>query len=102
MTHFSRRDFTRDAAAATAISYSRIKGANDRLQLGYIGVGNRGTQVHEAFLEHGDQVTVALCDLRDDYMVHTTKISRATPKLYKNYNKLLEDNNVEAGGIATP
>lgn len=102
MSDFSRRDFARAAAAASALSYSRIMGANDRLQIGYIGVGNRGTQVHEAFLEHGDQVTVALCDLREDYMAHNAKISRATPKQYKDYKKLIEDKNVEAVVVATP
>lgn len=102
MDYSSRRTFMGAAGLATALSYSRILGANDRLQIGYIGVGNRGTQVHEAFLEHGDQVTVALCDLRDEYMDHNAKISRATPKKYKEYKKLLEDKDVQAVVIATP
>jgi predicted dehydrogenase len=102
MSNITRRDFTRAASAVTALSYSRIQGANNRLQLGYIGVGNRGTQVHEGFLEHGDQVTVALCDLREEYMEHNAKISRATPKKFKDYKKLLEEKDVEAVVIATP
>jgi predicted dehydrogenase len=102
MNEFSRRDFARAAGAASALSYSRILGANDRVRVGYIGVGNRGTQVHEAFLEHGDQETVALCDLREDYMDYNTKISRAAPKHYHDYRKLLEDRNVDAVVIATP
>lgn len=96
----NRRNFT--AAAATALSYSRILGANDRLQIGYIGLGNRGDQVHDGFLEHGDQVTVAVCDLRDDYLDFAIKKSRATPKKYKDYRKLLEDKEVQAVAIATP
>jgi predicted dehydrogenase len=98
----TRRDFARSAGLATALSYSRILGANDRLRMGYIGVGNRGDQVHDAFLEHGDQQTVALCDLRDDYMDFAIKKSRATPKKYSNYKKLLEDKDVDAVVIATP
>lgn len=101
-SEWSRRNFSRAAVAATALSYSRIWGANERLQVGYIGVGNRGTQVHEAFLEHGDQVTVGLCDLRDEYMAFNAKISRATPKKFKDYRKLLEDRDVEAVVISTP
>ncbi len=101
MNGLSRRDWAR-AGTAAALSYSRILGANDRLQIGYIGTGNRGTQVHEAFLEHGDQVTVALCDLREDYMDHNARISRATPKKYKEYRKLLEDKDVQAVVIGTP
>jgi len=68
MSDFTRREFTRAAGLATAASYSRILGANDRVRVGYIGLGNRGDQVQDAFLEHADQETVALCDLRDDYL----------------------------------
>ena len=98
----SRRSFARAAVSATALSYGRIQGANERLRIGYIGVGNRGDQVHDAFLEHGDQETVALCDLREDYMDFAAKKSRATPKKYKDYRDLLADKNVEAVAISTP
>jgi predicted dehydrogenase len=94
--------FTRRAAVATALSYSRILGANDRVQVGYIGLGNRGDQVHDAFLEWPDQQTVAICDLREDYLDLASKKSRATPKRYKEYRKLLEDRDVQAVAIATP
>ncbi|MBV8820493.1 MAG: Gfo/Idh/MocA family oxidoreductase [Acidobacteriaceae bacterium] len=98
MDNISRRTF----AALGALSYSRILGANDRVRMGYVGLGNRGDQVHDAFLEHGDQETVAVCDLRDDYMDFAIKKSRATPKKYSDYRKLLEDKNVDAVVIATP
>src|SRR5690349_22105281 len=98
----TRRDFARGAAVSTALSYSRILGANDRVRMGYIGLGNRGDQVHEAFLEHGDQQTVAVCDLRNDYMDLAVKKSRATPKKYAGYKDLLDDKNVDAVVIATP
>src|SRR5438309_238356 len=98
----TRRSFTRAAALTTALSYSRIFGANDRVRIGYIGLGNRGDQVHDAFLEHGDQQTAAVCDLRDDYLDNAVKKSRATPKKYKDYKKLLEDKSVDAVVIATP
>src|SRR5438270_13513901 len=99
----TRRDFARAAAiTATAASYSRILGANDRLRMGYIGLGNRGDQVHDAFLEHGDAQTVAVCDLREDYLDFAVKKSRATPSRYKDYQKLLADKNVDAVVIATP
>ena len=80
MDELTRRGFTRAAGLATALSYSRVLGANDRVRMGYIGLGNRGDQVHDAFLEHGDQETVALCDLRDDYLDLAVKKSRSSPK----------------------
>ena len=70
--------------------------------MGYIGLGNRGDQVHDGFLEYADQQTVAICDLRDDYLDFAAKKSRATPQRYKDYRKLLEDKEVDAVAIATP
>jgi predicted dehydrogenase len=102
MNSISRRNFARAAGVATALSYSRIQGANDRVRVGYIGLGNRGDQVHDAFLEHGDQQTVAVCDLRDDYMDFAIKKSRVQPAKYKDYRKLLDDKNVDAVAISTP
>jgi predicted dehydrogenase len=102
MERFTRRDFARSAGLATALGYSRIQGANDRVRMGYIGLGNRGDQVHDAFLEHGDQQTVAVCDLRDDYMDFAIRKSRANPRKYADYRKLLEAKDVDAVVIATP
>jgi predicted dehydrogenase len=97
----TRRDAVR-TGAITALSYSQILGANERIRMGYIGIGNRGDQVHDAFLEHGDAQTIAVCDLRDDYMDFAAKKSRGTPAKYKDYRKLLDDRNVDAVVIATP
>jgi predicted dehydrogenase len=102
MSTFSRRDFGRSAIAASALSYSRILGANEKIRMGFIGVGNRGDQVHDGFLEHGDSETVAVCDLRDNYMDLAIKKSRGNPAKYNDYRKLLEDKNVDAVVIATP
>src|SRR4051812_39842062 len=102
MDRFTRRDFARSAGLATALSYSQILGANDRIRMGYIGIGNRGDQVHDAFLEHGDAQSVAVCDLREDYMDFAVSKSRASPKKYKDYRKLLDDKDIDAVAIATP
>src|SRR4051794_10606324 len=101
MNELTRRTLVR-AAGMTALSYRNILGANDRVRMGYIGLGNRGDQVHEAFLEFSEAPTVAICDLRDDYLDFAAKKSRATPVRYKDYKKLLDDRNVDAVVIATP
>ena len=101
MNDSTRRHFAR-SGLITALSYSRILGANDRVRMGYIGLGNRGDQVHDAFLEHGDQQTVAVCDLKDSYMDFAIRKSRATPKKYADYKKLLDDKDVDAVVVATP
>jgi predicted dehydrogenase len=70
--------------------------------MGYIGLGNRGDQVHDAFLEYSDAVTAAVCDLREDYMDFAGKKSRVTPTRYADYRKLLDDKSIDAVAIATP
>ena len=90
------------AKAAAALSYSRILGANGRIQMGFIGLGNRGDQVHDGFLEYADSQTVAICDLRDDYLDFAAAKSRGTPARYKDYKKLLENKDVDAVAIASP
>ena len=48
----SRRSFIRSGAAGvalTAAGWSRVSGANDRLRLGVIGTGNRGSDVMSWF-----------------------------------------------------
>lgn len=100
MTNLTRRSFA--GAGVTALSYSRVIGANDRVRMGFIGLGNRGDQVHSAFLEWGDSETVAICDLRDDYLNLAAKKSRGTPARHLDYRKLLDSKDVDAVAIATP
>ncbi len=89
-------------AAVSAASYSRILGANDRVRMGFIGLGNRGDQVHDAFLEHADSETVAICDLKDDYLDLAQKKARRTPVRTRDYRKVLDMKDVDAVAIATP
>ncbi len=100
-----RRHFS-TATALTALSYSRVLGANDRAQLGYIGLGNRGDQVHDGFLEWGDARTAAICDLKSSYLDLAEKKAKDhghdTPKRYADWRKLIEDKSLDAVVIATP
>jgi predicted dehydrogenase len=101
MTTSTRRQFTR-AAAATALSYQRIRGANERVRIGFVGVGNRGDQVLTAFLEYADQEVAAVCDLRDDYMERAAQKARTNPIRLRDYRKLLERKDLDAVVISTP
>src|SRR2546430_9743781 len=54
------------ALSSTALSYTRIAGANDRISLGHIGVGNRGSELDGIVASLKDQKNVemtAVCDL---------------------------------------
>jgi predicted dehydrogenase len=62
-----RRDFLRKASATliTAVSYERIRGANDRLGMALIGSGRRGREVMKAFLTTGRVELRCVCDIYD-------------------------------------
>ena len=54
MNGWTRRDFTKSvilAGATTALGAARVAGAAERVRLGFIGLGNRGDQVLDAFLK---------------------------------------------------
>jgi predicted dehydrogenase len=101
----NRRDFTKTAAAAglaTALSSRRVYGANERLRLGFIGLGNRGDQVLDAFLVHKDAEIVGLCDLYPPYLDFAAKKVGTAPKTHHDYRELLDRKDVDAVVICTP
>ncbi len=90
------------AAALTALSYQRIQGANERVQLGFIGVGNRGTSLLRATKEYADQQTVAVCDVRRDYMENAAHVAGSSPALIGDYRDLISRPDIDAVVIASP
>ena len=58
-----RRTFLRGVTAATALSYSRVYGANERVQLGLIGAGERGRGDMGKFVKSGIVDVAAVCDI---------------------------------------
>ncbi len=105
MRKLSRREFARRAAAAglaTALSQTRVFGANDRLRLGFIGLGNRGDQVLDGFLAHREAEVVAICDLHQPYLDFGAKKIGTNPKQFKDYRQVLDLKDVDAAVICTP
>ena len=95
-----RRNFLRGATALTALSYSRVMGANDRIQLGLIGCGDRGRYDMGNFQKANADV-VALCDI---YGAQIDKARENAPnaKDFKDHRALLEMKEVDVALIATP
>lgn len=99
----SRRTFAKASAIAlTAASYSRVLGANDTVRLGFIGVGNRGDQLLDAFLVHKDCTIAALSDVYEPYLPAANTKAGGEAKTFHDYRKLLEDKTLDAAVIATP
>src|SRR4029079_15420691 len=95
--------------ASTALSYDRILGANDRIALGHIGIGNRGSGLRKMASRLKDKYnveTVAVCDLwkknRERAATRTTEYYGRAPKAVQHPDELLAMKDVDAVFIATP
>lgn len=91
-------------AAWTAASYRRVSGANNRIGLGLIGAGRRGSLVTAAFLEDQRVDLRAVCDIYDDHLHKAKALHRSgsSPKLVNAHEDLLAQNDVDAVLIAAP
>jgi predicted dehydrogenase len=89
------------AAAMTAASYSRILGANERVQLGLIGCGGRGVSVMGTFIKTDRVEVPAVCDV---WQTRADKAKEKTPnaQTFRDHRKLLEMKRLDAVLIATP
>jgi predicted dehydrogenase len=70
MGTLTRRDFTRTSIAlgvTTALGSMRVLGANDRVAMGLIGCGGRGSQVADRFLKMTDASVVAVADVYEPF-----------------------------------
>src|SRR5436309_9126074 len=105
MKKITRRDFGTSAALAgvgTALSSARVLGANERIRLGFIGLGNRGDQVLDAFLPHKDCEVAAICDIYQPYLDFAAKKIGGQPEQFHDYRKLLSRKDLDAVVICTP
>src|ERR1035437_3591087 len=104
-----------------ANSYNRILGANEKIRVGFIGIGNRGSQLLQIFMDQPDCEIAALCDIYEPYLLRDR--SKVDPRYlkdrpgqiptmgeifpnkverYSDYRKLLENKSIDAVCIATP
>jgi predicted dehydrogenase len=100
----SRRSFIGTVAsgiATTLADPSSVLGANDRIRLGVIGAGDRGTQlVREAIAAPGVDF-VAFADIYSRRLEDAKKLVPGAATYY-DYRRLLDDKSIDAVLIATP
>src|SRR6266481_8633268 len=78
---------------------------SDRIVLGVIGAGGRGTFVMTVFQKDPTVSVGALCDVYEPNLergLSTASKAGSHPKAYRNYKQLLADKDVQAVLIATP
>ncbi|HEX9093769.1 MAG TPA: Gfo/Idh/MocA family oxidoreductase [Coriobacteriia bacterium] len=97
------------ALASTALSYSRIVGANDRISLGHIGVGRRGSDLAriagQLKSSHNVEMT-AVCDLwkvnREKAAAANAGLYGRAPRSFQRLEDLLALKDIDAVLISTP
>jgi predicted dehydrogenase len=116
-TSINRRSFLNRTASilagtalgATAASYGRIVGANDRISLGHIGIGSRGGEldwiVSRLKEKHNVEMT-AVCDLwkanREKAVLNNRTYYGRAPRAFQYLEELLLLKDVDAVLISTP
>ncbi len=89
------------AASMTAASYSRVMGANEKINLGAIGVGDRGRHDMRMFQTTGDVEVAAVCDIYSQ-QIDLAKQQAPNAKSFSDHRKLLEIKELDAVLIAVP
>ena len=99
--------FGASALGRTALSYRRILGANDRISLGHIGVGRRGTELAGivARLKSTNVEMTAVCDLwkvnREAAATRAQAAYGLPPRAFQHMEDLLALKDVDAVLVST-
>jgi predicted dehydrogenase len=110
MPSSTRREFlAASAASAGAITFglpaANALGANEKLNIGLIGTGNRGrTIILECVKNNQNIVAVAdVAKFRQDFIcAKLAEFKQPKPKIHDDYRALLDDPKIDAVVIATP
>jgi predicted dehydrogenase len=99
----SRRIFIGKVASglAGAIAVPNVLAASDRIRLGIIGAGDRGTQIMREALACPNTEFVGVADIYTKRLDDARGIAPGA-KTYLDYRHLLDDKNIDAVLIATP
>jgi len=104
-----RREFIRQVAATTAIlsarsalSAERVRGANERVNVGLIGCGGRGKLVAKLMREAPNVDFTAVCDAYEPRAEEAKEWAGPHCKGVHDFRKILEMKEVDAVLIATP
>ncbi|HXJ93600.1 MAG TPA: Gfo/Idh/MocA family oxidoreductase [Terriglobia bacterium] len=105
----TRREFLKEAAAVSAglaafggLTPAKVLGANDRIRLGLLGSGERGTYDMKLFKGNPDVEVVAVCDVYEPHRLHAQEVAGSQAQVHTDYREVLDRKDVDAVLIATP
>jgi predicted dehydrogenase len=96
----TRRGFLGSTVSAALVS--RVLGANDRIQLGFIGYGLIGRQHVHDFKKQPDVDIAALCEVHQGRLHEGLADCGPRTRGYDDFRKLLDDREIQAVVISTP
>ena len=99
----TRRNFIGNVATGLAgtLATGRVLGANERIRIGIIGVGDRGTQLAREVTACPGTELSAFADIYTRRLEDAAKLAPAA-RTYSDYRQLLDDPALDAVLIATP
>jgi predicted dehydrogenase len=99
----SRRNFIGNVATGLAgtLAGSNVLGANERIRIGIIGPGARGTEILQQALACEGVECIGAADVYTRRLEDVKKIA-PNAKTYLDHRRLLEDKDIDAVLIATP
>ncbi len=105
--HPARRQFVQAAAAAIATARFPILGANDRVNVGIVGLGGRGTDHINYYSKLPDDCRIAaICDVnqaaRERAQARIRKLNNYDAKEYSDMRSMFESKDVDAASLPLP
>jgi predicted dehydrogenase len=103
-----RRDFlkkTAGAAFTTSLFTGRMKGANDRVRVGIIGIGRMGSANLSIAMKNPNFEVVAVSDIYKPHLEDGVEIARkkgVTVKPVTDFREIIADKSIDAVCISTP
>jgi predicted dehydrogenase len=106
-TGIGRREVLGAAATAftTAIFTGNVKGANDRIAVGFIGLGAMGSGNLGYAMKVPEAQPVAICDVYEPHLERALDAARKggfQPKAVRDFREVLADKSIDAVCISTP
>ncbi|MCC6343907.1 MAG: Gfo/Idh/MocA family oxidoreductase [Bryobacterales bacterium] len=90
------------AGALAAASYQRVMGANDRVQVGFIGYGLIGRQHVSDFKNQKDVDMAAMAETYQPRLEEGLRDCGSRARGYRDFRKLIDNKDIQAVVVSTP
>jgi predicted dehydrogenase len=104
----SRRNFLSTTVATTgtawlrATSYQNVLGANERVRVGFIGIGLIGKRHLLDFMAQPNVEIAAICEVYEPRLEEGVSTSEGRAERFKDFRRMLDRKNIDAVVVSTP